>query len=197
MSQSGTTHILVIIGHPNPDSFCAALSVAYGNGASAAGAEVRSLDLSQIQFNPNLSYGYSKRTELEPDLLRAQELIHWADHLVFVYPTWWGAMPAILKGFIDRVFLPGFAFKYRDNSNLWDKLLTGRTAHLLVTMDTPSWYNRLVYRRAGHEVMRKNILKFCGVNPVRVTEFTPIKPSTPEQRAKWLKQAERLGTKFA
>ncbi|MHA6483540.1 NAD(P)H-dependent oxidoreductase [Paenibacillus sp. strain BS8-2] len=193
MSQSTQSNILIINGHPNPDSFCAALTQAYRAGAIASGAQIRSIELGQINFNPNLNFGYSKRTELEPDLLQAQELIQWAEHIVFVYPTWWGAMPALLKGFIDRIFLPGFAFKYRDNSPFWDKLLAGKSAHLIVTSDTPSWYNRFVYKNAGHNVMRNNILKFCGISPVRITEFTPIKSSTPEQRTKWLEQTKKLG----
>ncbi|WP_214630136.1 NAD(P)H-dependent oxidoreductase [Paenibacillus agaridevorans] len=195
MTLTNKSNILIINGHPDSASFNATLADAYATGALDSGAQVRRLNLAELAFNPTLSFGYRKRTELEPDLIRAQELIRWAHHLVFVYPTWWGAMPALLKGFIDRVFLPGFAFKYRENSALWDKLLSGRTAHLLVTMDTPSWYNRLVYRNAGHIVMKKNILKFCGINPVRITELTPIKPSTPEQRAKWLKKAKTLGEK--
>jgi len=69
------------------------------------------LIINELDFNPNLQFGYRKRTELEPDLLKAQELIKWADHLVWIYPVWWGSIPAIMKGFIDRVFLPGFAFQ--------------------------------------------------------------------------------------
>ncbi|SDI57973.1 Flavodoxin-like fold [Paenibacillus naphthalenovorans] len=136
------TNILVITGHPYSQSFCSALSDAYAEGASGNGGQIRRIDLSKISFDPNLEFGYHKRIELEDDLKEAQEMICWAHHLVFVYPTWWGTMPAILKGFIDRVFLPGFAFKYREHSSLWDKLLTGKSAHLIVTMDTPSWYNR-------------------------------------------------------
>lgn len=191
------TNILIINGNPDPQSFCAALFETYRKAAIGSGAEVRSIDLSQIHFDPILRYGYRERTELEPELLEAQELIRWADHLVFVYPTWWGAMPAVLKGFIDRVFLPGFAFKYRNNSQLWDKLLTGKTAHLLVTMDTPSWYNRWIYKHAGHNVMKRNILHFCGIKPVRITEIGPVKPSTEELRSKWLHRVKKLGANHA
>ena len=143
-------NILVINGHPDPESYCSALSHAYAAGAKKTGAQIQKLELSKIAFDPNLKYGYHKRIELEKDLAEAQKLICWADHLVFVYPTW--SCPdrfltkiiAVLKGFFDRVFLPGFAYKYRENSPLWDKLLKGKTAHLIVTMDTPSWYNRIV-----------------------------------------------------
>ncbi|MFD1956533.1 NAD(P)H-dependent oxidoreductase [Paenibacillus thailandensis] len=190
-------NILVIMGHPDPESYCSALSRAYIDGAAQQAAQIRTIDLSRISFDPNLKYGYRKRTELEDDLVKAQELISWANHLVIVYPTWWGTMPAVLKGFFDRVFLPGFAYKYRDNSPLWDKLLTGKTAHLIVTMDTPSWYNRLIYKQAGHLVMKRNILKFCGIKPVRVTEFDGVSSSSDERRAQWLEKAKRLGAKLA
>ncbi|OBZ13196.1 MULTISPECIES: NAD(P)H-dependent oxidoreductase [Bacillales] len=189
--------ILVINGHPDSQSLCSALAGAYMEGAAGSDAEVRSIDLSKIEFNPNLKYGYRQRTELEDDLIASQKLISWADHLVFVYPTWWGAMPAILKGFIDRVFLPGYAFKYRTNSAFWDKLLTGKSAHLIVTMDTPAWYYKWIYRSAGHNVMKRNILQFSGITPVRITEITPVKTSSPEKRAKWLDKVKQLGSKLA
>ena len=92
-----------------------------------------------LKFNTNLQFGYKKRIELEPDLFEAWEKIKWANHLVWVHPVWWGGLPAITKGFIDRVFLPGFAFQYRENSVWWDKLLKGKTAHIIITLDQPSW----------------------------------------------------------
>ncbi|TLS48402.1 NAD(P)H-dependent oxidoreductase [Paenibacillus antri] len=189
--------VLVVNGHPDPESFCAALADAYAEGANRADADVRVIHVGRLEFEPNLKFGYRQRTELEEDLIVAQASIRWADHLVFVYPCWWGAMPGIMKGFIDRVFLPGFAFKYRTDSALWDKLLTGKSARMIVTSDTPSWYNRLVYRQAGLVVMKKNVLGFCGVKPVRVTEIGPVKPSSPEQRAKWLERTRRLGAQRA
>ncbi|TQR38813.1 NAD(P)H-dependent oxidoreductase [Brevibacillus brevis] len=190
-------NILVIIGHPDPESYCSALAHAYMEGAKGKAAQIRTIDLSQIAFDPNLKYGYRKRTELEDDLKEAQDLIRWADHLVIVYPTWWGTMPAILKGFFDRVLLSGFAYKYREGSSLWDKLLTGKTAHLIVTMDFPSWYNRLIYWQAGHLVMKRNILKFCGIKPVKVTEISGVNASSDEKRKKWLEKVKQLGERLA
>jgi len=110
----------------------------------------------------------------------------WADHLVFVYPIWWGTIPALLKAFIERVFLPGFAVNFRENSPWWDKLLTGRSARLIVTLNTPSFYYRWVFGRPGHNTMKKTILQFCGVKPVRITEVGPMKNSTEARRKKWL-----------
>jgi NAD(P)H dehydrogenase (quinone) len=102
-------------------------------------------------------------------------------------------MPAILKGFLDRVFLPGFAFKYRRGSALWDKLLKGRTARLIVTMDSPVWYNRLVYCSAGHRAMKTATLEFCGIRPVAITQFGSIRHSSPEERSAYLRKIEKLG----
>ena len=150
-------NILIILGHPDIDSFCGSLAKAYLDGAKSGGSEVRELKLSELKFDPILWKGYNKIQELESDLVKAQELIQWSNHIVFVYPNWWGAMPALMKGFFDRVFLPGFAFKYRDDSQFWDKLLSGRTAHLMVTMDTPPWYYRWIYHRPGHNEMNDSL----------------------------------------
>ena len=151
--------------------------------------------IGDLKFDPILWKGYNEIQELEPDLVKSQEKILWAEHIVFVYPTWWGALPSVMKGFIDRTFLPGFAFRYRDNSQFWDKLLSGRSAELLVTMDTPPWYYRWIYRRPGHNQMKRTILGFCGVKVNRISEFSPIKGSSKEKRDKWLKMAEVLGNK--
>lgn len=188
-------NILIILGHPDSSSFCGSLAKAYIEGAKESGAEVRELKLGELKFDPILWKGYKKIQELEPDLIKAQELIKWSNHLVFVYPTWWGAMPALMKGFFDRVLLPGFAFNYRDNSVRWDKLLSGRTAHLLVTMDTPSWYYRWVFHRPGHNQIKKTILGFCGIKVVKISEFTPIKSSSQQKRQEWIALAKSLGSK--
>ncbi len=186
-------NIIVINGHPDKQSFCGELAIKYSEGAKKSGADCKLINLIDLEFNPILKYGYKKRTELEPDLLEIQEEIKNADHLVFVYPNWWGTFPALLKGFIDRVFLPKYAFSYREGSLLWDKLLTNKTARLLVTMDTPKWYYSFIYGKPGHNSMKKSILNFCGIKPVKITSFGPIKNSNNNKRKLWLDKAEKLG----
>ena len=166
---------------------------AYAEGARHAGASVRFLDVAQLAFNPLLQHGHYGEQPLEADLLTAQSDISWAHHLVWVYPIWWGAMPALLKGFIDRVLLPGYAFKYRKGSPLWDKLLAGRSGELLVTMDSPPWYFRWVTRMPGHHQMKKAILEFCGIRPVRVHSFGPVRTASAERLALWVEKARHLG----
>lgn len=185
--------ILLINGHPNPDSFCFGISEAYKKGAIHSGATVQEINIGALKFNPNLQFGYQKRTELEPDLQMAWKKILWADHLVWVHPVWWGGLPALMKGFIDRLFLPGFAFRYRENSLWWDKLLTGRTAHIITTLDQPSWYYWFVYGRPGINQLKKMTLEFCGIKPVQVTTIGPIKSANANGRKKWLTKIEVLG----
>ena len=157
-----TKKTLIINGHPDGESYCAALSEAYRTGAEAAGVPTEVINIRDLHFDPNLRYGYRQRTELEPDLLRAQELITWADHLVWVYPVWWGSVPALMKGFIDRVLLPGFAFKKRANSVWWDKYLTGKTARLICTLDQPGWYYRWGARSAESQRHEEVDVAVCG-----------------------------------
>ena len=189
--------ILVILGQPQRQSFGAALAQAYAEGARASGAEVRELFLGDLKFDPAGAMNHSSQPALETDLVMAQEAIKWAEHLVFAYPIWWGTIPALLKGFIERVFLPGFAVNFRDNSPLWDKLLTGRSAHLIVTLNTPSWVYRWVYGRPGHNTMKKTILEFCGIKPVRITEVGPVRNSTDAKRKQWIAQIRALGDELA
>ena len=188
--------ILIINGHPNKDSFNFAIVAAYQRGALASRAEVKEIVISELDFNPNLKYGYQKRTDLEPDLTEAWEKIKWADHLVWVHPVWWGGLPAITKGFIDRLFLPGFVFQYKQNSVMIEKLLKSKTAHIITTLDQPSWYYRLVFGRPSVNQLKKAVLEFCGVKPVKVTYIGILRNSNDETRKKWLKKVEQLGQRL-
>ncbi|MBF4487912.1 MULTISPECIES: NAD(P)H-dependent oxidoreductase [unclassified Flavobacterium] len=187
--------ILIINGHPNPSSFNFGIAESYLKGAIASGAEVETITIASLNFNPNLQFGYQKRTELEPDLLDSWEKIKKADHLVWIHPVWWGGLPAITKGFIDRLFLPGMAYQYRENSVWWDKLLTEKTAHIVTTLDQPGWYYRLFYGRPSVNQLKKSTLEFCGVKPVKVTYIGIIKTATDFQREKWLQKIYDFGLK--
>ncbi|WP_177734397.1 NAD(P)H-dependent oxidoreductase [Flavobacterium inviolabile] len=187
--------IVIINGHPNKESFNFALAEAYQKGAEQSNAVISTITIAELNFNPNLAFGYQKRMEMEPDLQAAWQKIKEADHLVWVHPVWWGGLPAITKGFIDRVFLPGLAFRYRENSVWWDKLLKGKTAHIITTLDQPGWYYRLVYGRPSVNQLKKTVLEFCGVKPVRVSYVGIIKTSEKAQREKWLQQVFEMGRK--
>jgi len=187
--------ILIINGHPNKESFNFGLAQAYKNGSQKSGAEIKEIVIRDLQFNPNLQFGYQKISELEPDLIEAQDKIKWANHLVWIHPVWWGGLPAITKGFIGRVSLPDFAFKYRNDSVWWDKLLIGKTARIITTLDTPSIYYWLAFGRPSVNQLKKSTIEFCGIKPVKVTYIGPIKNSTEAFRNKSLQEIELLGMK--
>ncbi len=188
--------ILIILGHPDKTSFCASLARAYKQGALNADTEVKEIFITDLKFNPNLFKGNEGERDIEEDILNAQELIKWAEHIVFVYPVWWGTYPALLKGFIDRVFLTDFWFKCGENSLWGDKLLAGKSAHLIVTMDSPSDYSGLVYGSPGHKAMKKMTLEFCGIKPVRISSIGSVQEACEAQRQKWLGKIERYGKRL-
>lgn len=189
--------ILLINAHPlKEDSFCAALAQSYMAGAQKSGASCKLINLIDLKFDPILRYAYNKRMEMEPDLIQIQHDITEADHLVLIYPNWWATYPALLKGFFDRAFVPDFAFKYRENSPLWDKLLKGKSARMIVTMDTPSWFYSLIYKNTGHNAVKVGVLEFSGFKPVKISSFAPIKGSTEAKRKKWLADVAKLGEKM-
>lgn len=187
--------ILIINGHPNQQSLCGSLSESYFQGALAGNHEARIIHLSQLDFDPILHKGYLEIQELEEDLRKAQNDILWAEHLVFVYPIWWGSVPALLKGFLDRVFLPGFAFKYHKGSPWWDRLLKGRTGRLMITTDAPWWWNKFAYGDPAVRMMKKAVLEFSGVTSVKVTQLDEIKNKSREGIEGNLKKAYELGIK--
>jgi NAD(P)H dehydrogenase (quinone) len=189
--------ILIINGNPKPCSLSQALAERYAQAAQQAGHQVQTIWLRDLQFALGLEHGYDAKQALEPDLLRLQQAIVAAEHLVWAYPVWWGSVPALLKGALDRILLPGFAFKYHPGKAIPEELLKGRTARLLVCMDTPPWYFRWVQGAPAHRMMRQTVLEFCGIKPVRISEFGPVLQSSPAQRERWLDQAARLGAAAA
>lgn len=184
---------LIILGHPDKKSLCAAIADSYEKGAKEKGGEIERINLSDLNFNPNLKNGYRVVQNLEPDLIEAQKKVKWATHIVIVFPVWWGGAPALLKGFLDRAFLPGFAFKYRENSHNWDKLLTGKSARLIVTSDAPVWWLYLTYFHPAVNMMKKAVLEFCGVSPVEVMSFGSIKDASEKRIEGIIYKAFRAG----
>jgi putative NADPH-quinone reductase/1,4-dihydroxy-2-naphthoate octaprenyltransferase len=191
--QAGPLRVLVINGHPRLGSFSDALADAYASGAVEAGAAVRRLRLADLTFDLNVLQPSPREQETEPAVADAMDQVAWADHLVFVFPTWWGTMPALLKGFLDRVLMPGFAFEDRDDDEGWDQLLLGRSAHLLTTMDTPAFVYRWIYGSPGLNGLGRATLGFCGIAPVRRSIYGPIKTSDAAGRKRWLADARAAG----
>lgn len=187
--------ILVLNGNLKAESFCRALADRYGSAATSAGHQVERLDIAELQmdFAPP---DYSAKTKPSADwVAHVQSSIERSDHLVIVTPLWWGGPPAALKALLDRVLMPGFAFKYRDCGVMWDRLLQNRTARVVLTMDSPNWYFDWVLSRPMVRQFKVQILEFCGFKPVRFTTLGPVKTSTARQRENWLRRVGELGAR--
>ncbi len=187
--------ILLLLGHPSTSSFNGALLRSYEKAARSAGAEVKVLNLGELTFDPILHQGYAGEQKLEGSLRDARKQIEWCEHLVVFCPMWWGTMPALLKGFIDRVFLPGWAFAY-GKSKIPEKLLSGRSAQVIATMDSPSWWYRLAQRKSLHRTLGTATLKFCGFK-TRFQIFHGVRESTSATRETWLQRVATLARKQA
>jgi putative NADPH-quinone reductase len=192
-----TRKILVVLGHPRRTSFCGRLAEAYAEGVNGAGGRAELLALGEAGFDPVLWGGYAEPQPLEPALAAAQEAVRRAEHLVFVFPTWWGSVPAILKGFFDRAFTPGFAFKYREKGPFWDKLLAGKSGEIVMTSDSPNFWTSVVYRNSAVRTVKHATLQFCGVKPVRVTRIDRVRFLSAAQRDRWIARARELGVRAA
>lgn len=185
--------LLLVNGHPNKQSFNYALTQAYKKGASSNNVIISQINIADLNFNPNLAFGYQKRTELEPDLLNAIQKIKQADHIVWTFPMWWYSYPAIMKGFIDRTFLPGIAFEPIEGRALPKKLFKGKTARIIITADTPRWYDFLYMKSPSINQFKKGTLHFCGIKPVKTTYIAPIKNASSSFKEQWLHKVFLLG----
>lgn len=177
--------VLLMLAHPDKRSFGGALAEAYLTGLQAQGCNVEVLHLPAMDFDATPA---GRPPELEPHLVMAREAIVRAKHIVLVYPTWLGAMPARLKGFFERTFTPDFAFRFKPGKLVPEALLSGRSADILVTMDTPPWIYRWVLGAPGHRLVRHAILGPSGMRPLRITTIGPLRDSTEEKRRKWLER---------
>ena len=185
--------ILVFLGHPDTESMCCEFADAYASGARNSGHEVRRVNLGDMVFDPILHKGYKVIQELEPDLKKLQEDIRWCEHFVIIYPSWWSTMPALLKGLFDRMWLPGFAYKFLANGLGWHKLLKDRTSTVFVTSDSAPLLARFLFGDNVNEI-RDGILWFAGFSP-KIKKCGPMKKISPERRAKWSAKFVKYGSK--
>ncbi len=189
--------IFILVGHPNSKSLSATLATSYAYGAEEKGHEVRRTNLGELTFDPILRKGYREMQTLEPDLLNVQENFRWADHVVIIYPAWWSTMPALLKGMFDRMWLPGFAFRFQSGNTcrelLWEKLLKGRSARVFVLSDSPPIFARLLFGDSTNEI-RKGILWFAGIK-ARIRKIGPLKFMTERKARMWAHRFHHWGRK--
>ena len=189
--------IFIWVGHPKSDSLCNAIGNAYQAGAERTGAEVRRMNLSEMSFDLNFQGSGAAPHPLEPDLRVWQGNISWSDHLLFVHPYWWGAMPTKAKAVLDRALTSGFGYKYHQKGMGWEKLLSGRTADAVITSDTPPLIDTFIYHRPARRVIKNQVLGFCGIKTRNVVQFGSVKLANPRKISGWISKAEKMGARAA
>jgi len=188
--------VLIVQGHPEPGTshLCHALADAYAAGARSAGHAVRQIRVADLDFPLLRSPGEWERGAVPAALAPAQEDIRWATHLVLVYPLWLGGMPALLKGFLEQVARPGFAFRYDATSALGTRRgLGGRSARVVVTMGMPALAYRWFYRAHSLKALKRNILGFVGFAPVRDTVVGGVGRFGARDVTRWQARLRALG----
>lgn len=192
--------IFILDGHPAKTSLSRSFAETYADAAREAGHDVRIAHLSHLEFDDDFGQGnYTDFKPLEPALEEVLSNLEWSNHLVLIAPMWWGGLPARLKGLIDRTLIPGRTFDTRNLkiTGLPSPMLTGRTARVILTSDTPGWFMRLVYRRALIWQLKGQILGFIGIKPARFTWFAGASYPKPGRVDQWLKKVKTIGAQAA
>lgn len=183
--------VYILMGNPDADgTLSAEVADTYEKAALAAGHEVRRTNLGQLSFDPILHKGYKEIQELEPDLKQVQANMLWADHFVLIYPLWWASMPALLKGMWDRMFIPGFAFRFNEDGLGWQRLLKGKTSRVVILSNNWPIIERILFGDFTNEIGRA-ILGFAGYK-VRVTKIGHTEHISKERESSWMRTITKL-----
>jgi putative NADPH-quinone reductase len=187
--------ITIIQGHPDParDRFCHALADAYAAGAEIAGLEVKRIEVAELEFPLLRTQADFEKGSPPPEVAAAQDAIRWAQHLVIIYPLWLGMMPALLKGFLEQVFRPGFA--HLTDARGWQALLKGRSARIVVTMGMPALIYRWYFGAHGLKSLERSILAFVGIKPIRETLIGMVDSLNDRRSKAWLEKLRALGAR--
>lgn len=187
--------VLLIQGHPDAllPHLCHALADAYAQGAEEAGIEVRRVDLARLDFPLLRSQADWETGSLPPSLQAAQDSIAWAQHIVLFFPLWLGDMPALLKGFLEQVARPNFAFRSEGGNPFGRKGLSGRSARVVVTMGMPALVYRWYYRAHSVKSLERNVLGFVGMSPIHETLIGMVDKLDDAAGRKWLAKMRSLG----
>jgi NAD(P)H dehydrogenase (quinone) len=189
------TMMTLVTSHPDPQSFSRSLANAYARGAEAQGVTVRHFEATELRFDLVLRGAHESPMHDEPDLARLRTAVDASAHVAWFFPTWWAALPAALKGLVDRLFLPKVSFRYE--GGLPRGLLTGRSSRYVATMDSPALWYWLAHHDALGGSFGRGTLQFVGFGPVQRTLVHRVRALSEAARRAWLERLERLGANDA
>ncbi|HUO76603.1 MAG TPA: NAD(P)H-dependent oxidoreductase [Thermodesulfovibrionales bacterium] len=185
---------LIIYAHPNPGSFNHAIMEAVTEELRHHGRGVKIRDLYQMEFNSILKsedFANMQRGSVARDVKEEQELIRSAEVMIFVYPLWWAGMPAMLKGYIDRVLTEGFAYRISDEGIAG--LLAGKKVFLFTTMGASMGdYEESGFFKSMGQITDTGVFAFCGCEVLGHKYFPSVPYVTDSDRKKMLEEVREL-----
>lgn len=188
--------VVIVFNHPYDGSYCNSILQSVKNGIAKGNHEVDLIHLDKDNFNPIMTSAdlkaFRDKAPVDPKVREYDDRIKDANHLVFIFPIWWELMPALMKGFVDKVIFPGVAYDYKDASNtfmkpLWTKL---KGVTVITTMNTPGWAYWLIFGNAIKKAMLMGTFWKMGYKKRKWISLNQVKMVTREKREKWLKQIE-------
>jgi len=188
---------LIIYAHPNPASFTNAIKNTVEEQLKAKGHEFKTRDLYATNFSSVLTgqdLGSIYQGQVPTDIKAEQELMAWADNYILIYPIWWAGMPAIMKGYIDRILTYGFAYVYGEKGP--EGLLQGKNAVLITPHGSPKeYYEPAGFYKSMGQTQDTGIWEFCGVNVNKHFYFGMMNKEQADREA-YLKEIADFFAKF-
>jgi putative NADPH-quinone reductase len=187
---------VVVYCHPYEGSFCHAILQHLKVGAKQSGTNLDVIDLYKDNFNPVMSgrdlLGFVKHQAVDEQAIDYADRLKKADHLILVFPIWWELMPAMMKGFIDKVIFPGQTYAYKANGVSMETLLPNlKSTTVITTMNTPKIMYKFTYGNAIKKALMKGSFKKSGFKNVKWVSFNMVKMVSDQKRDKWLKKVEQ------
>ncbi len=187
--------IVIIQGHPDPkgNHFCNALAAAYLKGAEASGHNIQMIEIAQLEFPMVRTQTEFVEGDVPEVIEQAQHIIQSAQHLLIIYPLWLGTMPAYLKAFLEQIFRPDFAVSKSTGEKPWERLVSEKTAHIVITMGMGEIIYRSYFLAHGMKSLEGNILAFSGINTIQETLIGGVDSIDDNERKQWLDKMELTG----
>ncbi|MBB3840041.1 putative NADPH-quinone reductase [Runella defluvii] len=188
--------VVIVFNHPYDGSFCNAILQAALKGLQRASHEIDLIHLDKDNFNPIMTSAdlkaFRDKKPVDPKVIEYKERLEKADHLVFIFPIWWELMPALMKGFVDKVIFPGVMYDYTNAGNtLMQPLMPNiKSVTMITTMNTPKWLYWSLFGNAIKKAMMLGTFWKMGYKNRKWISFNQVKMVTQEKRQQWLSQIE-------
>lgn len=192
---------LIVFNHPYGGSYCAAVMAAVEKGLEKSGQPYKTINLDQEEFDPVMKSkdliafagaaraGEEALAVVDETVMRYKGMLEWAEHLVMIFPIWWMTMPAMTKGFIDKVIFPAIAYTM-DNGRLISRLQIKKVT-IITTMNTPAEAYRDLFNNAIEGSLINGTFKKIGIEDVKWISLNEVKQASDELRKLWLAQIEK------